>query len=242
MINFKYWIDKYNWNNGANVYTNTNITEFSKYNGTPAECVIDINILTSEINEENINQKNSEILKVIDLINQWGGQTSRMFYSRHVKNNFESPRDRISSNPNLEIYKQGIILSKKINEKAFSIFRNIYGINESFGGKHAMFWSDFNLIILDNKIAGSLGYKTPKQLLSVLTYQEILNKFRDIQNQNNFANPTMVERAFFAFHNNYFKNNNSEFKNNISDFTDIEEAIKIGSKLDIEIPNKIKTR
>lgn len=242
MINFKYWKNQYAWNNGTNVYTNRNISEFSIYNGTPAECEIEIKMITKEINSENINSKETEILRAIDLINQWGGQTSRMFYSRHKKNNYSSPRDRITNNPNLELYKKGIIQSKEINEIAFSTFKNIYGINESFSGKHAMFWSNFNLIVLDNKIAGALGYKTPNKLLNKLTYKEILNKFRKIQNENNFLNPTIVERAYFAFHNNYFKNNNCEFKSNISDFTDLEEAVNIGNILEIEIPNFILNR
>ena len=237
MINYNYWVNQYAWNDGVNVYTNRNIVEFSNYNGSPRDCEIEINRIIGTINPDNINLKNNEILKVIDLINQWGGQTSRQFYSRHAKNNFQSPRDRIIASPNLNIYKQGIMESMDINETAFLTFKKIYGIKDSFSGKHAMFWSDFNLIIIDNKIAGALGYKTPTWLLNNRPYQDILNDFRKIQNENNFLKPTMVERSLFAFHSNYFKNDNSGFKSNITDFTDRQYALEIGRILDLENPN-----
>ena len=237
MINYNYWLNQYAWNNGVNVYTNINIAEFSNYLGTPAECEIEINRLISDININNIENRNNEILYIIDLINQWGGQTSRMFYSRHRRNNNQSPRDRIMMPGNLNEYKRGIIESMEINEAAFQIFRNIYGISDSFSGKHARFWSNFNLIIIDNKIAGTMGFRNPTLLLNNRTYQEILNDFREIQIENGFLTPTMVERSLFAFHNNYFKNDNTGFKNNITNFTDCEEAVNIGRILGIEIPN-----
>jgi hypothetical protein len=42
---------------------------------------------------------------------------------------------------------------------AFDLFKKVYGISDSFSGKHAMFWSKYNLIVIDNKIAGVLGIK-----------------------------------------------------------------------------------
>jgi hypothetical protein len=237
MINYNYWINKYTWNDGASVYINNNMLEFTNFIGTPRQCEDEIIRIISGINADNIQQKNNDILTVIDLINQWGGQTSRMFYSRHARNNFQSPRDRISSEISLNIYKRGIIEAMQINENAFTTFREIYGISDSFSGKHAMFWSNFNLIIIDNKIAGALGFKKPNSLLNSRSYQDILNDFRIIQNENQFSNPTMVERALFAFHSNYFKNDNSGFKNNITDFNDREYAVQLGEILELEMPN-----
>jgi hypothetical protein len=222
-INFKYWLGKWNWEGTHTVYTNKNLKRYSDFNGSVKQCSKEIIKLVSQSN-----LSDAEILKVIDLINHWGGKTSRQFYSRNKKNNFLSPRDKIQSN--LDIYKKSINLAKTNSEKAFSEFCKIESIGPSFSGKHAMFWSKYNLIILDNKIAGCFGYTSPNQLLKNHTYKELLESIKLIMINNKLSSPTDIERALFCFHNNFFLNDNKGWKTH-TDKTDYNEALRISKFL-----------
>lgn len=232
-IELEYWAAKYPWDETKQVYTNVNILNYSNFVGNAVDCEKQImKIISKKSNSD------SDILKVIDLINQWGGKTSRMFYSRNKKNNFISPRDRIHQN--LEKYKAGINAAKANNLMAFELFKKVYGISDSFSGKHAMFWSKYNLIVIDNKIAGVLGYKNPSKLFKDYSYEDILNEAKKLAKTLNLENVTIVERALFTFHENYFDNSNTKFNKSIHDFTDLQVAIDVADSLNIKIPNWIK--
>jgi hypothetical protein len=103
-----------------------------------------------------------------------------------------------------------------------------------------MFWSKYNLIVIDNKIAGVLGYKNPSKLFKDYSYEDILNEAKKLAKTLNLENVTIVERALFTFHENYFDNSNTKFNKSIHDFTDLQVAIDVADSLNIKIPNWIK--
>ena len=234
-LNYKHWLDV--WNNSignVKAYNNVNIIPWSKFKGTLNQCEVEI---LNIVNKESLND--FEIFRAIDLINQWGGKTSRMFYTKR-KNQTMTSRELIMVNPNLDLYKKGIFLSKKHDYNAVDSFKMVNGIGASFMGKHASFWSSFNMVIIDNKIAGTLGFINPNKLLKNNTYEEFMNFINHIKNQNNIDSPVHVERSLFSFHNNYFDNENTKFKSKISDFTDLEYAIHIAEILNINVPPEIR--
>lgn len=234
-LDYNYWIN--GWNNAignATAYTNINIMPWSNFEGTLIQCEEKILNIT---NKKDLSD--SDIFRAIDLINQWGGKTSRMFYAIR-KNQTISSRELIMENPNLNYYKEGIKLSRANNYNAVDSFKNVNGIGASFMGKHAAFWSAFNMVIIDNKIAGTLGFKNPNRLLANNSYEDFMNLINNIKTENNLNNPVHVERGIFSFHNNYFDNENTKFKSGITDFTDLKYAIYIAERLDIAIPQYLR--
>lgn len=234
-LNYNHWLDVWNKNVGnANAYTNINIKPWSNFQGTLNQCESEIlNIVNKEFLIDD------EIFNAIDLINQWGGKTSRMFYAKR-KNQTKSSRELIMENPNLDFYKNGIEMSKKVNFSAVDFFKLVNGIGASFMGKHATFWSSFNMVIIDNKIAGTLGFLSPNRLLVSNSYEEFMNLINSIKIEKKLDNPVQVERAIFSFHSNYFDNENKKFKSKISDFTDLEYALHIAEILKIEVPESFR--
>lgn len=236
-LNFNHWLKEWNKAIGnAVAYSNKNIAPWSSFQGTLNECETEILKITTKQNPSD-----SEIFKVIDLINQWGGKTSRMFYTIR-RNQTASSREQIMNEPNLSYYKEGVRLSKDNNFNAVNSFIKVNGIGASFMGKHATFWSNFNMVIIDNKIAGVLGFNNPNLLLAQNNYNEFMSHINNIKISNKLETPVNVERSLFSFHNNYFDNNNTRFKNNIIDFTDLNYAIYIAEKLNIPVPLELKNR
>ena len=233
-LDYNYWLN--GWNNAignAKAYSNINIIPWSNFQGTLLQCEAEILNIT---NKQDLSDE--DIFRAIDLINQWGGKTSRMFYA--IKNNQNvSSRQLIMEEQNLSYYKEGINLARANNYDAVDYFKKVNGIGASFMGKHAAFWSGFNMVIIDNKIAGTLGYKNPNSLLSIYNYTEFMNHINSIKINNDLQNPVYVERGIFSFHSNYFDNENTRFKSDITDFTDLNYAIDIADRLNIEVPKYI---
>jgi hypothetical protein len=175
------------------------------------------------------------------LINQWGGKTSRMFYALR-QNQTISYRELVMQNPNLNYYKEGIMLSRANNFDAVNSFLRVDGIGPSFMAKHAQFWSAFNMAILDMKIAFDLGFLTPAQLLANYSYEEFMNHMIGITGANNLNSVVHTERAMFAFHSNYFDNGNTRFKSNITDFTNLRYAIYLAELFNIAVPQYLRDR
>ena len=236
-LDYNYWLAA--WNNAignANAYTNINIIPWSNFQGSLNQCEEEIlNITTND------NLTDLDVFRAIDLINQWGGKTSRMFYALRNNQNVSS-RQLIMEEPNLSYYKEGINLAKANDYNAVDSFKNINGIGPSFMGKHATFWSGFNMVIIDNKIAGTLGYKNPNRLLSIYNYAEFMNHIKIIKINYDLQNPVYVERGIFSFHKNYFDNENTRFKFNIIDFTDLKYAIYIAERLKITVPQYLRDK
>jgi len=235
-LNYNHWLQKWYDNNGnKNVFR----VSYSDFRGTLTECE---NAILEIVNQENITD--IEILRVIDLINQWGGGMSRGFYLPKVKTLKDGqkliriPREVIKLPENINRYREGITLARDNNSDSINYFRQ-FGIASSYIGKHAYFWSNYNLPIIDAKIAGVLGYRTSQSLLSNNTYESIIEHMRNIQTNHELNRLYNVEKGFFAFHKNYFNNTNTAFKNNIIDFIDCQYAIYIAGILEIVIPQYI---
>lgn len=226
-IDYKFWMSYWDESIGkGEVYTNKNIQKYIRFNK-------DINHCTSEINElirkKDIDKKN--ILRVVDLIYCWGGPSGRMFYSK-TKGRI-SPREELETyETTYKTYLKGIEYAKKGDPECIKIFNKIRGVGSSYASKHSYFWSlnsSNPLIIVDSKIAGSLGYKTIDDLERHYNYNDIVKSFL-IKSQIEFneKNPSKVERSLFAFHNFYFLNDNSNWKNK-DQFKDYTVAEKIAN-------------
>lgn len=106
-LDYNYWLAA--WNNtigNATAYTNINIIPWSNFQGSLNQCEEEIlNITTND------NLTDLDVFRAIDLINQWGGKTSRMFYALRNNQNVSS-RQLIMEEPNLSYYKEGINILK----------------------------------------------------------------------------------------------------------------------------------
>ena len=134
-------------------------------------------------------------------------------------------------------YLEGIELAKNGKTESIEKFNGIRGIGLSYSSKHSYFWSissAYPLIIIDSKIAGSLGYKTLDLLGKDINYNEIVKSFvekAEVEFQD--KNPIKVERALFSFHNFYFLNDNNGWKNK-NKFKDFKEAERLANDLSIQ--------
>ena len=209
------------------VYRNKNISQFIDFKGNINDCLRDIRkIVLSEKFEK------SEVLRVVDLIYSWGGKSGRMFYAETKGN--RSPRKRLEESAVFSDYMDGVKLAQKGNANSIEVFKGIDGIGSSYASKHAHFWSLINkkpLVIIDSKIAGSLGYKTISDLETVIKYDQVIELFSNKAEQEfDDRDPTKIERALFAFHNHYFLNDNSGWKNR-SEKKNFGEAQKLSEIL-----------
>jgi hypothetical protein len=204
-IDYKFWNGQWRqaWNKP--VYTNVHIAKYSSFKGSTIECE---RLIKAIVTKKSVSD--AEILCAIDLINQWGGRTSRLFYTKGKYDTI--PRENIEQTEVLSVYKEGLRLAKDKNVESIEVFQSILGIGPSYSGKHAAFWSDLNLIIVDSKIAGALGFKTVSALLKQFQYETILEAFDVTAKKNRLNKPVDIERALFAFHNNYFSNDSSKLK------------------------------
>jgi len=238
-INFNYWLNKWNETTGNQSVLNVS---YSSFRGTLNELE---NEILRIVNLENLT--NQDILKVIDLINQWGGKMSRGFYlpKSKTKSNgsilIRIPRQIIEEQENIDRYKEGINLARKNDLNSVNYFRQ-FGIGPSYIGKHAYFWSNCNLPIIDAKIAGCFGYNSAQILLNNHNYADVVNHMDAIKEKENLDNVVKVEKALFAFHKNYFENNNTKFKTKIYDFTDCKYSINVARLLGIIIPDYLEKK
>lgn len=210
-IDYEFWLK--NWSESVGLkpaYKNKNSILFLNHSLTINQCTKEIIKLTSTNNSDK-----EHVLKIIDLIYAWGGRSGRLFYAS--KKGDKIPRQVLGEDMSeFNTYLKGVELAKKGNAKSKDTFSKVYGIGSSYASKHAYFWSlDSNspLIILDSKIAGSLGCKSLIELYKVTSYSAVISSFvLKSESVFNEKDPSKVERALFAFHDNYFKNDNSAWK------------------------------
>lgn len=233
-INYQFWLDKWHEEIGNSKVRNVS---YSSFRGTLHECeekILEI-VKSPDLTE-------LMILQAIDLINQWGGSESRHFYidkKRKCFNNeivLKNPRKLIAHPENLLIYKRGIEQAKKHQIESVNTFLKVFGIGPSYMGKHAYFWSELNLVIIDAKIAGCLGYKSSQNLLNKNSYESVIEFLNSIKEEEKLNHITDVEKAMFAFHRNFFKNNNLGFKSSFKYNSDLKFAIELANILSISTP------
>lgn len=228
-IEYSYWLSEWTRSIGElPIYSNKNMVGYIVFNG-------DINSCTSEILTLVKSQDISKptVLRIIDLIYSWGGKSGRMFYAS--VNGKVSPRQSLDQRDSIfNKYLQGVMLAKQGDSRSIKKFCEVDGIGLSYASKHAYFWSLDSkkpLIIVDSKIAGSLGYSTIQSLEKVHKYRDIVFAFRNKSLEEfNEDNPSKVERALFAFHNHYFLNDNNGWKNK-GESKDFTEASTLANKL-----------
>jgi hypothetical protein len=210
-IDYSVWLKIWNSSVGEKpAYRSKNSVKYLKEDLTINQCTEEIKKL-SQIE----NPSKSDVLKVVDLINAWGGRSGRMFYAS--KKGGPIARQVLEDDlRQFDTYLEGIKLAKEGNVRCMDEFVRVYGIGPSFASKHSYFWSlhsDSPLIILDSKIAGALGSNTLSELYKKTSYKEVISEFM-LKSISVFGqkDASKVERALFAFHNNYFKNDNSGWK------------------------------
>ena len=230
-IDYPFWLNVWNQSVGLkSTYSNMHSRIFLHFQGDIMTCENEINRLIDAVGLDYSSAENRKTVEtVIDLIYAWGGPSGRMFYfDRKGKS---SPRIQIMETANFKRYFKGIELAMQSNPLAVETFQSIPGIGSSFASKHAFFWSKSapkRLIIIDSKIAGALGYVNLQDLFVHHEYTKVLIEFshksEDYFGTNDASN---IERALFAFHNNYFLNNNKSMRLNPKISKDFEEAFKL---------------
>lgn len=228
-IDYQYWLSNWSDSNGyKKVYSNKNMLKYIVFDG-------DINSCTNEIfnlvKESDLNKLS--VLRVVDLIYSWGGRSGRMFYASKQGNKI--PRESLEKDDSVFLkYLQGVQLAKQGDTESIQVFAHIDGIGPSYASKHAYFWnygSENPLIIVDSKIAGSLGYKTIGSLKKIYSDRAIVTAFKDKAIEEfNESSPSKVERALYAFHDHYFLNDNKGWKNKVKS-NDFFEAKKLANVL-----------
>jgi len=228
-IEYGYWLSEWTRSIGElPTYSNKNMVKYIVFNGNINSCTSEILTLVKSQDLSKLT-----VLRVIDLIYSWGGKSGRMFYAS--VNEKTSPRQSLDKIDSVfDKYLQGIMLAKQGDIRSINKFCEIGGIGLSYASKHAYFWSLDSkqpLIIVDSKIAGSLGYLTIQSLENVHRYGDIVFAFREKSlKEFNEDNPSKVERALFAFHNHYFLNDNSGWKDRTKS-KNFTEASTLASKL-----------
>jgi hypothetical protein len=234
-IDYQFWLEHWNSVIGSKfVYLSKSSRNYCSYTGSTADCGKRIETKINEIINLDLTNCKSGILEVIDLIYAWGGRSGRMFY---FERNGTVPREHIESIEMFSLYVQGIRQAQTSDPDAFSTFQKIFGIGSSFASKHAYFWSKKSknrLIIIDSKISGALGYATIGSFLNHHPYNHIIEQFT-LKAGSEFNKPdgSLVEKALFAFHNNYFLNDNLGMRKGALQIRDIMEAKRLKDKLSI---------
>ncbi len=180
----------------------------------------------------------TEILKIFDLIQIWGGLTGGSNPYQIKDNNSV----RLNYKNWIEKYRKLINLSinQNIEGYKFVIEKNIPCLNMSFGSKHISFWSrkeeDYNcLVVIDNKISGVSGVKKASEA----DYKVIIENVFKIAKELNLK-PYQIEKALFTFHKFYFDNNNSKFNDVDRNSIDYDIANNLKEFLEIGIINNSK--
>jgi hypothetical protein len=240
-IDYDYWLSIWlkNQKKDDSVYSNNNMklfkTTFSNVKNA-FECEQKIQETINKI--DNFREQKQQVLIVVDLIYRWGGPSGRMFYAKM--------KDKKSHRENLEnkvmiydLYCDAIELAKNGKISSKFLFQSIPGIGSSFATKHAAFWSQNSkkpLIVLDSKIAGTLGYKTLIDLEKEIDYYSVLDQFsKEAKKKINSNEKTAqnLEKALFSFHSHYFLNeNNGWHKKDFKNDKDFKVAIKIAENLE----------
>ena len=183
-----------------------------------------VNLIASRIQayEDVTRFSDLELLIIFDLIQGWGGRTGRSPYLRPL----DMPT-RLSWKPLAETYRNSVKLCFEKNIDYLSCLtklRSIPGIGESFATKHIFFWTEYGprreaLPIYDARIKLLLCLN----IADAVDYDTFYAEMKLTAGKLKIA-VNILERALFAFSQNYFNNSNLIIKSDIVDKTDIKEA------------------
>jgi hypothetical protein len=141
-----------------------------------------------------------ELFEIIYSIQKWGGVTGRYFL---IKRNGISYFDSFKTNKKqIEIYRKASKLAMLGNPEAFNLFCSIRGINVSFAGKHAYFWSPKKnpLIIIDKLLAKFFGHNTPQSFIKEIGgYSNVIDFFNTERKNLGLKDILTLERGIFQY-------------------------------------------
>ena len=174
---------------------------------------------------------NNELLEIFDLIQAWGGSTGRVPYVKPKIDPYRFRNIEEYANTYREAIKVIINLkSKPLDDasikKAEELIRRLKGVGISFATKHLFFWStglnlEIKLPIYDSRM--QLLIRGANKLSSAPNYTEFKKALEHQGRQSNIGSE-IIERALFAFSQNYFLNENLEIVKDYSLSKDIEVA------------------
>ena len=166
-----------------------------------------------------------ELSYIFDLVQAWGGKMGKMPYTK-TNNSTSCSRDKFDDWK--DIYLRGVKFALRDSPvEALKQWRMISGLGASFSPKHLRFWTN-KYPVLDSRI--SLLLCGSKRLLAKPEgYQEFLELIEKLSNEFN-TNILEMEKALFAFSQNFYLNDTLEMKSkDLLDTTDIHVAKKISS-------------
>jgi hypothetical protein len=147
-----------------------------------------------------LTDSDEELFEIIYSIQKWGGATGRYFFiKRNGISYFESFKKDKSQ---IAVYRNAVKLAMQGDPFAFDLFCQIKGINASFAGKHAYFWSPSSnpLIIVDKLIANYFEFETPQALLKETGgYSNLYKLFLAETRRLNLPSILVLERGIFQF-------------------------------------------
>lgn len=230
-INYHFWMNRnpFYGHNPIPATMRTSLVHYASRPGLINDVILNIdNLLCSELVQEikngiedvvnnNLFDNEALILRIFDLIQGWGGKMGKgpyVPYQNPVRN---------QTNYWFHIYQSAIRLAVQGDPNSLREFIRIPKIGESFGTKHMHFWSKYGagqpVPIYDLRIK-TLLYFTGNRIPNYQTY------INDISQQAQINGLVMeeIERALFAFSNNYFPNNKLIIKANYSSDVDLDIA------------------
>jgi len=148
-----------------------------------------------------IPESSAHLFEIVEMIHKWGGVTGRYFtMNRKDVGYFERfKKDKIL----IDIYINAVKMSMNGDANALTEFCKIPGIKESFGSKHAYFWSPPNmpLIIIDKILASYFGYKSPSELIRKLDggYAKLIDVFTIEAKRKSLESILILERGIFQY-------------------------------------------
>lgn len=164
--------------------------------------------------------EDDELMLIFDLIQAWGGKTGRNIYVKPKGSPTRTSYAKLAAT-----YRNAMSCCTAGDfQSALVKITSIPNIGESFATKHIFFWSEFGprrkaLPIYDTRIKTLLFFKATSAS-DYNSYVEVLNRKANELSMTS----ALVERALFAFSQNYFPNGKLFLKISISDEMDIEEA------------------
>ena len=234
-IDYHFWLQTWENTVGAKrTYSNARTSGYHIIDQNLLECESEIERSIQEyLNDTDSSNQSARIERIVDLIYAWGGPSGRMFYVG--RNSNRSPRESLKQS--IDSYKRGINLALQSDPSAVDAFKCLRGIGDSYASKHAFFWSSQGpnrLIIIDSKISGAFGCVTVNELFRQTTFIKLLSIFT-LKSAEVFGmqDGSKIERALFAFHNNYFLNSNKGIRSNPKHQEDLMEANLLVEKLNI---------
>jgi hypothetical protein len=189
---------------------------------TFSQLVGEIESRISSIKSSRYNAAKEDFLTVFDLIQIWGGITGRSPYVRKFKRGVSRSDEDLF----VDTYKDAISKKDLSPFERLNILNSINGLRDSFSTKHLRFWH--SIPVLDIRIRLLLAPCNPKSI-KYKNYHDLL-----ILESNRIGIEVLeLEKALFAFSNNYFLNDSMVIKT--------KPTIKIDQAIALALESRYKS-